>query len=114
MTEYNFSQQDSRQQCVDVILFTDTLNEPPELFTLELSTSSLLANVIIDPSSAIVSIADNVNSVLTDTLNKTGTVNQTDENLEIIGGVIQDITSSALSSEIPVDTQVSVFCPIYH
>lgn len=81
-------------------------NEGTETFTVELTTSSLLDHVSIDPSAATVSISDSVTSIVSNTLDKAETVEQTGDNLQVIGGVIEDITSSVSNGEVALDIEV--------
>ena len=105
MTEFVFSQRDSKTQCASLILRNDNSNEGPEEFTLQLSASTPL-NVILDPSIATVTISDNVESILLDTFNLTESGDQTEKNLETVGFTLVHITNSASNEEIALDTEV--------
>lgn len=106
-TSLIFSQQRATVQCLPVALYNDSNpNEGTETFTVVLATQSLLDNVQLDPPSATVSISDSVTSIVSDTIVKVETVEQTGNNLQLIGGVIEDITSSATNGDIVLDIEV--------
>ena len=109
VASFVFSQQQSAEQCVTVSLLPDNdPNEGTEQFTVMLNTSSSMENVILNPTSAIVSIADSVTSILSDLLSITGSDDQSEENLQFVSGVVEDIADSASNGELVVDMEVHV------
>ena len=106
-TSLIFSQQSATVQCLPVeLLNDDNPNEGTETFTIALTTQSQLDTVQLDPSSATVLISDNVTTIVSDTIIKAETVEQTGSNLQVIGGVIEDITTSAMNGDIALDMEV--------
>ena len=111
VASFVFSQQQSAEQCVTVSLLPDDdPNEGTEQFTVMLNTSSYLDNVILNPTSATVSIADNVTSILSDLLSITGSDDQSEENLQFVSGVVEDIADSVSNGEVAVDMEVCLIC----
>ena len=108
--EFVFSQQESDRQCALVRLFNDSdSSEGTEQFTVSLTLSSLSENVILTQSSATVSISDSLTSILSDLLKTAESANQTNENLQLIGDVIEDIAGLAISGQTETDTEVRSF-----
>ena len=102
-----FSQQRATVQCLPVALLNDSdPNEGIEIFTVGLTTQSPMDTIQLDPSSATVSISDNVTTIVSDTIIIAETIEQTGNNLQLIGGIIEDITTSAIDGDIVLDIEV--------
>ena len=84
------------------------MNEGPEEFAVQLSASTTLNDVILDPSTTTITISDSVDSIVTEIFILTESGDQTEENLENIGFTIVDITNSATTGDIVLDTEVCV------
>lgn len=106
-TSLIFSQQRATVQCIPVaLLIDDDPNEGTEIFTVRLTTQSPMDTIQLDPSTATVSISDGVTTIVSDTIVKAETVEQTGNNLQLIGGVVEDITTSAVDGDIALDIEV--------
>lgn len=116
-TTFVFSQQQSTEQCVSVVLLEDdNFSEETEQFGVNLSMSNPVANVMLSQTSAIILISDSVSAILSDIIDIARTGDQTEENLRIISGTVEDIANSALNDEIEVSMEVyTVFlCECLH
>ena len=80
--------------------------EGTEQFTVALSTSSPLADVILSPDSSTVSISDSVTSIFSNLSVIAAGNEQTEDNLQFINGVVRDIVNSALNGELEVNMEV--------
>jgi hypothetical protein len=108
-TEFTFSQQQSAEQCVPVALLSDdNPSEGTEQFNVILSMSRPVTNVILNPTVATVFISDSVTSILADLSDIADSSNQTEENLEFIGGVVEDIANSVTSGELEISMEVHI------
>lgn len=109
-TEFTFSQQQRAVQCVSVrLLEDDDPNEGTEQFNVILSMSSPVTNVILSPTSAIVHISESVTSILSDLSVIANSNDQTEDNLQFISGVVEDIANSASNGELEVSMEVCVY-----
>lgn len=110
--EFVFSQQQEPEQCAPVRLLEDeNPSEGTELFNVVLSMSSPVTNVILDPIFATVSISDSVTSILTDLSGIAGGNEQTQDNLQFIGGVVEDIANSASNGDLEINMEVCSHMP---
>lgn len=110
-TEFVFSQQRGREQCVPVrLLEDDNPSEGMEQFNVVLSMSSPVTNVILSPTFATVFISDSVTSILSDLSGIAGGDEQTEENLQFIGGVVDDIANSLSNGELEINREVCDNC----
>ena len=104
-----FSQQQSEDQCVPVTLLPDdNSSEGTEQFSVILSMSRPVTNVILDPNFATVFISDSVESILQDLSNIADSNNQTEDNIQFIGGVVEDIANSASNGELEISMEVRI------
>lgn len=102
-----FSQQGATVECLPVTLLNDSIpNEGTETFTVRLTTENSTDTLRLDPSSATVSISDGVTSTVSNTIVIAQTAEQTGNNLQVIGGVVEDITTSAIDGDIALDIEV--------
>ena len=99
-----------------VLLEDDNFSEETEQFGVNLSMSNPVANVMLSQTSAIILISDSVSAILSDIIDIARTGDQTEENLRIISGTVEDIANSALNDEIEVSMEVyTVFlCECLH
>ena len=88
------------------LLEDDNPTEGTEQFTVTLSMSSPVADVILSPDSATISISDSVASIFSNLSVIAGGDEQTEDNLQFISGVVQDIVNSALNGELEVNMEV--------
>ena len=107
LNAFVFSQQENAVQCASVTLLEDDdPTEGTEQFTVTLSMSSPVADVILSPDSATISISDSVASIFSNLSVIAGGDEQTEDNLQFISGVVQDIVNSALNGELEVNMEV--------
>ena len=104
--ELNYMSNSNLTNSVSVMLFNDSMIEGTEQFTIVLTTSDPEKNVILNPSSATVSISDSVTSILSELANLTATGNQTAENLQSITEVIEGLTVSIALGAVATDDEV--------
>lgn len=83
-------------------------SEGTEQFNVILSMSRPVTNVILDPTFATVLISDSVGSILADLSNIADSSEQTEENIQFIGGVVEDIANSASSGELEISMEVHI------
>ena len=110
--DFVFSRQESNRQteCALVRLFNDSdSSEGTEQFTVSLTLSSPPENVIRTQFSATVLISDSLSSILSDLFNTAESGEQTNENLQLIGSVIDDIADLAISGQTEINTEVRFF-----
>ncbi len=113
-TEFVFSQQQSAEQCAPVTLLPDdNPSEGTEQFNVILSMSRPVTNVILNPTFATVFISDSVTSILEDLSIIADSSEQTEENLEFIGGVVEDIANSVTSGELEISMEVH-YTQLFH
>lgn len=102
-----FSQQQSAEQCEPVVLIADdNPSEGTEQFSVILSMSRPVTNVILNPNFATVFISDSVESVLVDIFIIADSSEQTEDNIQFIGGVVEDIANSASNGELEISMEV--------
>jgi hypothetical protein len=90
------------------LLPDDNPSEGTEQFNVILSMTRPVTNVNLNPTVATVFISDSVTSILTDLKIIANSSEQTEDNLEFIGGVVEDIANSATSGELEISMEVCV------
>lgn len=83
----------------------DDPNEGTEQFTVVLSMTSSVTNVVLAPASATVSISDSVMNILSDLSSIASSDEQTEDNLQFISGVFDDIVNS---DGLQIDVEVHI------
>ena len=90
------------------LLADDNPSEGTEQFRVILSMSRPVTNVILNPTFATVLISDSVESILEDLSIFADSSNQTEENIQFIGGVVEDIANSASNGELEISMEVCI------
>ena len=88
------------------LLEDDNTSEGREQFGVILSMSSPATNVILSQTFATVLILDSVTAILSDLTVIARSDEQTEENLRLISGIVEDIANSALNGEVEVSMEV--------
>ena len=90
------------------LLPDDNSSEGTEQFNIILSMSRSVTNVILDPNFATVFVSDSVESILEDLSIIADSSNQTEDNIQFIGGVVEDIANSASNGELEISMEVRI------